>query len=111
MGISVPSLDEPVLKQTNALLAFNEKDAKQGEETACIQCGTCINNCPFGINVTEIARAVSKGEYDRLEKLGVGICMECGCCAYNCPANRPLVQMHKLAKISLREWKEKEAKA
>lgn len=111
MGISVPSLDEPVLKQTNALLAFNEKDAKQGEETACIQCGTCIRNCPFGINVTEIARAVSKGEYDRLEKLGVGICMECGCCAYNCPANRPLVQMHKLAKISLREWKEKEAKA
>lgn len=111
MGISVPSLDEPVLKQTNALLAFNEKDAKQGEETACIQCGTCIKNCPFGINVTEIARAVSKGEYDRLEKLGVGICMECGCCAYNCPANRPLVQMHKLAKISLREWKEKEAKA
>ncbi len=111
MGISVPTLDEPVLKQTNALLAFNEKDAKQGEETACIQCGTCIRNCPFGINVTEIARAVSKGEYDRLEKLGVGICMECGCCAYNCPANRPLVQMHKLAKISLREWKEKEAKA
>lgn len=111
MGVAVPSMDEPVLKQTNALLAFNEKDSKQGEETACIQCGTCVRNCPLGINVIEIARAYDKGEFDKLEKHGLGICMECGCCAYNCPANRPLVQMHKLAKISLREWKEKEAKA
>ncbi len=111
MGISVPGTDEPVLKQTNALLAFNEKDSKQGEETACIQCGTCVRNCPFGINVIEIARSYDKGEFDKLEKYGLGICMECGCCAYNCPANRPLVQLHKLAKNSLREWKEKEAKA
>ncbi len=111
MGVAVPSMDEPVLKQTNALLAFNEKDAKPGKETACIQCGTCVKNCPFGINVIEIARACNKGEYERLDKLGLGMCMECGCCAYNCPADRPLVQMHKLAKISLREWKEKEANA
>lgn len=111
MGVAVPSVDEPILKQTNAILAFNQKDSKQRKETACIQCGTCVNNCPFGINVTEIARANAKGEYDRLEKLGVGICMECGCCAYNCPANRPLVQMNKLAKASLREWKAKEVKA
>ncbi len=111
MGVSIPSLDEPVLKQTNALLAFNEKDAKPAKETACIQCGTCTNNCPMGLNVTEIARAYSKGEFDRLEKLGVNLCMECGCCAYNCPAKRPLVQLNKLAKAALREWKEKEANA
>ena len=108
MGISVPSLDEPVLKQTNALLAFNQKDAKLPKETACIQCGTCMNNCPFGISVTEISRAYDKGEYDRLQKLGADLCMECGCCAYNCPANRPLVQVNKLAKAALREWKAKE---
>ena len=111
MGISMPSLDEPVLKQTNALLAFNEKDAKPAKETACIQCGTCLNNCPFGISATEIVRAYNKGEFDRLEKFGVSLCMECGCCAYNCPANRPLVQTHKLAKAALRDWKTKEAKA
>ena len=28
MGIAVPSLEEPVLKNTNAILAFNKKDAK-----------------------------------------------------------------------------------
>ena len=111
MGVSVPNLKVPVLKQTNALIAFNQKDAVSRQETACIQCGTCLNNCPMGISATEVFRAYNKGEYERLEKLGSHLCMECGSCAYNCPANRPLVQMHKLAKSALREWKEKEAKA
>lgn len=111
MGISVPSLKEPVLKQTNALIAFDEKDSKPAKETACIQCGTCTNNCPLGIDVSEIARAYKKGEYERLEKLGTRLCMECGCCAYGCPAKRSLVQMVKMAKLALREWKAKEANA
>lgn len=111
MGISIPNLNQPVLKQTNALIAFNEKDSVLRKETPCIQCGTCLRNCPMGISATEVIRAYSKGEYDRLEKLGSNLCMECGSCAFNCPANRPLVQMHKLAKSALREWKEKEAEA
>lgn len=111
MGVSVPSLKEPVLKQTNALIALNEKDSKPVKETACIRCGTCTNNCPFGIDITEIASAYSKGEYERLEKLGTSLCMECGCCAYGCPAKRPLVQLVKMAKLALYEWKEKEANA
>lgn len=110
MGISIPDLTQPVLKQTNALIAMNEKDATLGKETPCIQCGTCLRNCPMGISATEVIRAYNKGEYERLEKLGSNLCMECGSCAFNCPANRPLVQMHKLAKSALREWKEKEAK-
>ncbi len=111
MGISIPDLNQPVLKQTNALIALNEKDSAPRKETACIQCGTCLRNCPMGISATEVIRAYDKGEYERLGKLGSDLCMECGCCAFNCPANRPLVQMHKLAKSALREWKEKEAKA
>jgi len=111
MGVSVPSLNEPVLKQTNALIALNAKDSKPVKETACIQCGACTNNCPFGIDASEIARAYDKGEYERLEKLGTSLCMECGCCAYGCPAKRPLVQMIKMAKLALCEWKEKEANA
>ncbi len=111
MGVSIPDLNQPVLKQTNALIALNEKDSAPRKETACIQCGTCLRNCPMGISATEVIRAYNKGEYERLGKLGSDLCMECGSCAYNCPANRPLVQMHKLAKSALREWKEKEAKA
>ena len=111
MGISVPSLKEPVLKQTNAIIALNEKDAKPLKETACIHCGFCTNNCPLGIDIAEVITVYNKGEYERLEKLGANLCMECGCCAYGCPAKRPLVQHIKLVKAALREWKAKEANA
>lgn len=39
-----------------------------------------------------------------MEALKVNLCMECGCCSYVCPANRPLVQVNKLAKIMLRDY-------
>ena len=107
MGISVPDLSAPVLKNTNAILAFNEKDASFGEETACIRCGACYNHCPFGINPSAIELAYKAGDAEGMAKWGLDACMECGCCAYICPANRPLVQTNKLAKAALREYRSK----
>lgn len=108
MGVAVPNLDVPVLKQTNALLALDKKETKTPKTTACIRCGACINNCPFGINVPAIAKGYNTGDMEMVEKAGVEICMECGCCSFGCPANRPLVQTNKLAKVALKEYKEKE---
>lgn len=113
MGISVPELSAPILKNTNAILAFNQKDSVPAKETACIRCGACYNHCPFGINPAALARAYEAGDTAAMEKIGADVCMECGCCAFVCPANRPLVQSNKLAKAALREAraaaKEKEA--
>lgn len=111
MGIAVPNLEVPVLKQTNAILAFDKKETKTPKTTACIRCGTCIKNCPFGINVPAIAKGYKTGDMDMVKKAGVEICMECGCCSFGCPANRPLVQTNKLAKIALKKHKEKEDNA
>lgn len=111
MGVAVPDINVPVLKQTNAVLAFNEKDSTPPKTTACVRCGTCTNNCPLGINPAAIEKAYEKGEFASLEKLGAELCMECGCCSYNCPAARPLVQTNKLAKAALREYKAKEKEA
>lgn len=110
-GISVPSIKEPVLKQTNAILAFDKKDSVTPKETACIRCGSCVNHCAMGIDISEVVRAYEKGEFESLEKLGATLCMECGCCAYVCPAKRPLVQSIRLIKGEYREWKAKEANA
>ncbi len=110
MGISVPTLSLPVLKNTNAVIALTKKEAVEPKTTACIRCGTCTNHCPFGINPAEIARAYQKKDVNALKKLRVDICMECGCCSYICPARRPLVQTNKLAKALLREEKMKEEK-
>ena len=109
MGIAVPDLSVPVLKQTNAILALTEKEMSVPKETACIRCGACVTNCPFGINAPAIMKGYKNKDVDAIVKAGAEICMECGCCSFNCPANRPLVQTNKLAKTFIREEKMKEA--
>ena len=108
MGISVPDLEQPVLKTTNAVTAFNEADARTPDPTACIRCGSCVDHCPLNLMPAEIERAFDKKDGRELEKLKVNLCMECGCCAFICPAHRPLVQVNKLAKGMLRDWQAKE---
>ena len=109
MGVTVPNVDVPVLKNTNAVLALTEKEAKLPKTTACIRCGSCTNTCPFGLAPAEILSAYDRLDMDKLAELHVMSCMECGCCSYVCPANRPLVQTNKMAKILLREENAKEA--
>lgn len=104
MGIAVPDIDSPVLKQTNAVLAFAEKEAVPPRVTACIRCGRCTNHCPFGLSPVEISKAYKAKDGAALEKLKVNLCMECGCCSYVCPAKRNLVQRNKLAKTFLRNY-------
>ena len=109
MGVAVPDLSAPVLKQTNAVLALTKKETSVPKETACIRCGACVTNCPFGITPPAIAKAYKNKDIDAMVKAGAELCMECGCCSYNCPANRPLVQTNRLAKVLIKESKEKEA--
>ncbi len=110
MGITAPDFDAPVLKNTNAVLALTEKEARLPKTTACIRCGSCTNTCPFGLAPADIARAYERRDIEALEALSVNSCMECGCCSFVCPANRPLVQTNKLSKLLLRQSKQKEEK-
>lgn len=110
MGITVPNADFPVLKNTNAVLALTEKEAKLPKTTACIRCGGCVNTCPFGLAPVSIAEAYAKKDVATLKELSVLSCMECGCCSFVCPANRPLVQLNKMAKQLVNEEVKKEGK-
>ncbi len=110
MGVNVPSLDVPVLKTTNAVLAFNEKDAKLPDESNCIRCGRCINHCPLRLDPPAFAKALEESNMVELEKLKVNLCMECGVCSYVCPAKRRLVQKNRLAKGELRKYLTEKAK-
>ena len=104
MGQAIPSADMTIVKATNAVLAFNEKDAQIPAESACIRCGRCVSNCPLQLTTLEIERAFLLKKPELLEHYKVNLCMECGCCAFNCPARRPLIQAIKLGKIMLREY-------
>lgn len=104
MGIAVPSLDVPVLKMTNAVIAMDEKEAKPPKTTACINCGECVNNCPLRLDPRAIAKAYKLDMCEELKALCADLCMECGCCAYVCPAKRHIVQTNKLAKAKLNKY-------
>jgi len=101
MGIAVPDLNQPILKNTNAILAMNEADATPPAATACIKCGRCINHCPLNLMPADIETAYELGNVEELVALKVNLCMECGCCNFICPARRPLVQTNKLAKAKV----------
>ncbi len=108
MGIAVPDLSAPILKNTNAIIAMDEKEARPPKTTPCINCGACLTHCPLKLDPREIARAYKKNEPENLKTLCVDLCMECGCCSYVCPAKRHLVQTNKLAKAVLRDYLNKQ---
>lgn len=116
MGKTAYSLEQPIVKASNAVLVFNAKDAAALEPTPCIHCGRCVDACPLGLDPTAFAKALDiEDEMERfrlLEEEKVSLCMECGCCSYVCPARRPLVQNNHKGRGFVRkikaEMKEKE---
>jgi electron transport complex protein RnfC len=101
MGITVPDLSYPILKNTNAITVLAE-DAVLPEPTECIRCGKCADACPLSLTPYAIASAVKHKDAEALSELSVGLCMECGCCSYICPAHKPLVQQNRLGKSILK---------
>ncbi|MCL1848771.1 MAG: 4Fe-4S dicluster domain-containing protein, partial [Clostridiales bacterium] len=104
MGAAIPSLEIPIVKVTNAVLALSAKDADPQEPSACIKCGRCVRMCPMRMMPPFIEAAYTMGKPELLQEYKVGLCAECGCCAYSCPAKRPLVQVMTLSKKMLRNY-------
>jgi len=102
MGTAVMSDDSPVLKQNNAILAFNKEEAQLFEPTDCIRCGRCVNACPMNLMPTMLEQYTRLNNIEGLNKLNIMSCMECGCCSYVCPASRKLVQSMRIGKMILK---------
>ena len=96
MGACAFDLETPVVKGTNAILAFEKYS--EPTVTNCIRCGRCIKACPFKLMPTEMEKAYQKRDIETLKALKVTLCMNCGCCTYVCPAGRKLAETNKLAK-------------
>ena len=115
-GTAICSVDDPIVKVSNAILVFDEKSAVLPDASACINCGRCMEKCPVGISVAMVDRVMTIKNEDKKAKLlidtGVRQCVDCACCSYVCPANRPLLQINWAAKSFLKKYaaaqKEKE---
>ena len=109
MGNSVYSLDVPVGKSTNAVLAFCEDEGKVPEkESVCIRCGKCVSACPMRLMPLYIYREYKVQNIDECVKLHVSDCTECGCCSYICPARKPLTSTFRVIKQIIEEKRKEE---
>ena len=103
MGVAITSDELPILKQNNAILAFDAREAALRQPTACIRCGRCVAACPMQLMPTKLEQAAERKDTEALQSLHVMTCMECGCCSFSCPAGRRLVQAIRLGKSYVRK--------
>jgi electron transport complex protein RnfC len=103
MGKAQNSDGSVVVKNTGAVLFFDEKQAAETEPTPCINCGRCHRACPIGLMPKEYAKAFKAGDAQRLKDLKVMECMTCGSCSYVCPAKKPLAFINTLSKGMVKE--------
>ncbi|MDR1664898.1 MAG: electron transport complex subunit RsxC [Clostridiales bacterium] len=92
MGVSMFTLDVPVIKTSSAVLLLTEEEAKLPPERGCIRCGRCVDHCPSGLMPLDLNRFAVHGERDLFRKQNGLDCIECGSCSYVCPAKRHLAQ-------------------
>ena len=98
MGVSLFSLEPPVMKGTNAFLAFCGEEDKRVADPSCIRCGKCIGACPMHLLPMYMNVYGKLEDFDKSVEVGMLDCIECGSCAYVCPARIPLVQQFRLTK-------------
>lgn len=92
MGLSLSTLDVPVIKTSSALLAMSRDGVAQYESGPCIHCGFCVTACPERLIPSKLADHAERFEEEAFRSLYGMECMECGSCTFVCPAKRQLTQ-------------------
>ncbi|PRD13189.1 electron transport complex subunit RsxC [Pantoea coffeiphila] len=102
MGFTLPSLDVPVVKITNCILAPSASEMGASEpEKGCIRCSACADACPAGLLPQQLYWYSRGGDHDKARAHNIADCIECGACAYVCPSNIPLVQYYRQEKAEI----------
>jgi len=98
MGMTVSTVNLPVVKGTSGILALTEKEAVLPEESPCIRCAKCVQACPMNLLPCTLDSLSRRQELDQFEQKNGIDCIECGCCTFVCPAKRHLIQTIRNAK-------------
>lgn len=112
MGFTLPSLDVPLIKTTNCLLASTRAELPPPPPALpCIRCGECAEVCPASLLPQQLHFFALGQEHEQLKAYNLFDCIECGACAYVCPSSIPLVQYYRAAKGEIRALEQKQQKA
>ena len=100
MGFVQSTLDTPIMKGSNGIIAIDSDDAEPQE---CIKCGRCVDVCPMSLQPLYFAKLV--GDPQALKDRNIMDCMECRCCESICSSKIPLVTLIKIGKNAVRGMK------
>ena len=100
MGFPQTTLDTPIMKGSNGIIAIDNDETEVQE---CIKCGRCVDVCPMELKPLHFAKLVNDPQ--ALKDLSIMDCMECRCCEYICSSKIPLVTMIKMGKNAVRGMK------
>lgn len=102
MGFEMPSLDAPIVKATNCIIAASPKlFPPPAPEMPCIRCGACAQACPHELQPFELYWFARARNFGKTQEYEIFDCIECGCCSYVCPSHIPLVQYFRFAKSEI----------
>jgi electron transport complex protein RnfC len=102
MGFSLPSIDVPVIKATNCIIASAPKLFPEPPHAMpCIRCARCADACPVSLQPQELYWFAKSSNLEKARDYKLFDCIECGCCSYVCPSNIPLVQYYRYAKSEI----------
>lgn len=102
MGIAQFSLDVPVIKTCSAVLALTDSGGYD-ENTPCIRCGKCVNNCPMRLSPMYLSKLSLEGDLEAAQKYRIFDCIECGLCSYICPSRQNQLHNIRTTKQKIRE--------
>ena len=110
MGFAMFDLMVPTTKTTSALLCFEKDEASLFPESACINCGRCVDACPENLIPSHLSKFFRNKQKEEFEKCYGLECIECGSCTYVCPAKRSLAQDIKTYKRQIMAEKRNQKK-
>ena len=102
MGFVLPSLEAPLVKATNCIIAGSPTlFPPPAPEMPCIRCGACADVCPHELQPFEMYWFARARNFGKTQEYNIFDCIECGCCSFVCPSHIPLVQYFRFAKSEI----------
>ncbi len=102
MGFVQNTLDTPIMKGSNGIIAV---DSDKTQELECIKCGRCVDVCPMELKPLRFHKYKEAENWLGMKQENVMDCIECRCCEYICSSKIPLVSKIKAGKAAVREMK------
>ena len=102
MGFPQTTLDTPIMKGSNGIIAIDNDETEPNE---CIKCGRCVDVCPMELKPLHYFKLVGAQDWQGCKDMDIMDCMECRCCEYICSSKLPLVTMIKMGKNGVRGLK------